>query len=350
MVGVDAIAEAAGTNKMTLYRHFASKDDLVGGVPALPPRARPRDLGRSFEARASGRSAGRNCAPGLARHAEHVVNRRRAAAATLANAADHRLCRCLPPRRSSPRPQAVGRMPKRRPIRSRRPIAELRTVPEAQASVSERMDFIGALLGVRYRANTLIGGPQRPEQIVVRDDAFDCVTFCEVVLAAAIARNMAEFETSLRRIRYDHGNVQWDQRNHYFAEWSKRNIENNICRPVPIEPNTVIEKTVNGQRPQGKRQVSILAIPKAALLEHAKLLAPGDIIGFTSRRPNLDYFHTGLVTFSKTEVLMLRNAAQSRGHVIDEKMASLATVNTVKYVSLLRATETETAKAARKAP
>lgn len=28
-VGVDAIAEAAATNKMTLYRHFGSKDDLV---------------------------------------------------------------------------------------------------------------------------------------------------------------------------------------------------------------------------------------------------------------------------------------------------------------------------------
>src|SRR5437764_7926090 len=28
-VGVDSVAEAAGTNKMTLYRHFASKDELV---------------------------------------------------------------------------------------------------------------------------------------------------------------------------------------------------------------------------------------------------------------------------------------------------------------------------------
>jgi AcrR family transcriptional regulator len=28
-VGVETIAETAGTNKMTLYRHFASKDDLV---------------------------------------------------------------------------------------------------------------------------------------------------------------------------------------------------------------------------------------------------------------------------------------------------------------------------------
>lgn len=28
-VGVDAIADQAGTNKMTLYRHFGSKDDLI---------------------------------------------------------------------------------------------------------------------------------------------------------------------------------------------------------------------------------------------------------------------------------------------------------------------------------
>jgi AcrR family transcriptional regulator len=40
-VGVDAIAEAANTNKTTLYRHFSSKDELVAECL--------REFGREFE-------------------------------------------------------------------------------------------------------------------------------------------------------------------------------------------------------------------------------------------------------------------------------------------------------------
>jgi N-acetylmuramoyl-L-alanine amidase-like len=212
-------------------------------------------------------------------------------------------------------------------------IGEARALP----NVSERIDFISRrLLGIRYQANTLIGSPKSAEKFVVRDDAFDCVTFCEVVLAAAIARDMAEFETSLRRIRYDHGNVQYDRRNHYFADWCQRNIENGICRPVKIEPSIVIDKILTWHREFGQHPVSISAIAKETLLQNAKLLAPGDIIGFTSRRVGLDYYHTGLVAFGKTGELLLRNASQSRGRVVEDKMAAFVSVNPVKYVTLLR--------------
>ena len=200
-----------------------------------------------------------------------------------------------------------------------------RLIGEAKAlpNVSERIDLISRkLLGIRYQANTLIGSPKQPEKFVVRDDAFDCVTFCEVVLAAAISRDMAEFETSLRRIRYDHGNVQYDQRNHYFADWCKRNIENGICRPVAIEPSITIDKTLTWHREFGKHPVSMVAITKETLLANAKLLAPGDIIGFTSRRAGLDYYHTGLVAFGKTGELLMRNASLSRGRVVEDKMAA----------------------------
>src|ERR1700719_1543683 len=73
---------------------------------------------------------------------------------------------------------------------------------KALPTIAQRIDFIsGALRGTRYRDYTLIGGPRQSEQFVLRDDAFDCVTFCETVLAAAIARDTAEFEKVLREIR-----------------------------------------------------------------------------------------------------------------------------------------------------
>ena len=218
-------------------------------------------------------------------------------------------------------------------------IQEARARPPALASVSERMDFISrALIGVRYQANTLIGGPQRPERFVVRIDAFDCVTFCEFVLAAAIARGYGEFETALRTIRYENGKVVWAERNHYFAEWCRRAVENGICAPVAMPGAVTIDKTVQWGN-QGRRDVSIAGVPAKSMLANAALLENGDIIGFLSRRPNLDFFHTGLVIIDDDGVLILRHAAQSRRRVVDEPLDRFLAANNVQHVALLRALE-----------
>src|SRR6478672_2322260 len=144
-----------------------------------------------------------------------------------------------------------------------------RLIKEARdkGPISQRLDFIsGALRGTRYEGYTLIGGPRRPEKFVVRDDAFDCVTFCETVLAAAIAGNAGEFGAALRSIRYHNGVVSWRERNHYFFEWGQHNIENKICSAVNLPGSVKIEKTVYWHKELGKRRFSIIVIPRTVLL------------------------------------------------------------------------------------
>jgi hypothetical protein len=217
-------------------------------------------------------------------------------------------------------------------------IAALIENAKALPGVAQRVDFIAAALrGATYRGYTLIGGPKQQEKIVVRDDGFDCVTFCETVLAAAKAANLDEFETNLKGIRYHDGVVAWRERNHYFFEWSQHNIENRTCRAVAIDGEVELHKSVYWHRELGRRRFSMTVIPRAVLLANKSKLAAGDIIGFVTARPNLDYFHVGFVAFGKNGELLLRHASLSRHRVLDERMDQFCAVNRVHYVTLLRA-------------
>lgn len=210
----------------------------------------------------------------------------------------------------------------------------------SKGSISQRIEFISASLrGTRYLGYTLIGGPRRPEEFVVRDDGFDCVTFCETVLAAAIAERREEFDSVLRTIRYHNGVVSWRERNHYFFEWGRHNVENKICRPVDMSGSVEIEKNVYWHKALGRRHFSMNVIPRAVFLANKSLLVPGDIVGFITQRPNLDYFHVGFVAFGDGGKLLLRHASQSRRRVLDERMDQFVAVNRVRYVTLLRPTE-----------
>jgi hypothetical protein len=206
------------------------------------------------------------------------------------------------------------------------------------ATVSQRIDVISAALrGTRYQGYTLIGGPRRAEQFVLRDDAFDCVTFCETVLAAARAHDAGGFEDGLREIRYRQGYVNWFERNHYFFEWCQHNVDNKTCRWLDLAGAVDIAKTVDSQKGLSKRRFAMRVIPNAVMLANADKLAIGDIVGFVSRRPDLDYFHCGFVVRDKA--LLLRHASESHGRVLDERMDRFLARYRVRYVTLLRPLE-----------
>jgi hypothetical protein len=219
-------------------------------------------------------------------------------------------------------------------------IATLIGEAQARAFIGERIDVISrALVGSPYVSYPLIGGPKNQEEFVLRDDAFDCVTFCETVLAAARSFALADFAPQLRKIRYRDGVVDWRERNHYFADWSLQNIANGVCRALVLPDATVLDKTVSYMRGLPVERVTLTSIPASSVLAHAERLASGDIVGFLSRRPGIDYFHTGFVVVGKDGVPVLRHAAHSKGRVLDQPFAQFVAESGVRAVSLLRPQE-----------
>ncbi len=235
---------------------------------------------------------------------------------------------------------AAALMPHGRQQRIARLIGEACHLP----SVAQRIDHISkALIGSPYRGYTLIGGPRRPERLVMRDDAFDCVTFCETVLAAALAGDAWQFESKLRFIRYKEGEIAWKARNHYFSEWCANNVANDLCKPLALPGSETVDKRLNFMRSLPPRRVTMTALPRKALIENRMLLSSGDIVGFLSKRPGLDYFHTGFVVVADDGGLWLRHAARSRGRVLDQPLMRFLADNHAHAVTLLRVREPENA-------
>jgi len=202
-----------------------------------------------------------------------------------------------------------------------------------------------ALVGSRYVEYPLIGGPRKAEQFVLRDDGFDCVTFCETALAAARSYTIADFQPQLRKIRYRDGEIAWPARNHYFADWALNNIANGVCRAIVLPETKLVEKTVSYMHGLPVERVGLTSVPVASVLANGERLATGDIVGFLSRRPGIDYFHTGFIVVGEGDALILRHAAKSRGRVLDQKLEHFIAENGVRHVSLLRPQEVWTGEA-----
>jgi hypothetical protein len=207
-------------------------------------------------------------------------------------------------------------------------------------TIGERIAFISrAYLGRPYVANSLIGSATEPERLVVREDAFDCVTYCETVLAAARAPKPKDFKAELRNIRYRQGEVDWHARNHYFIDWSIDNIANGVCRAVVLPGAEKVEKTLTFMHQPGARPVSFMCNSRVAVFAHPGRLATGDIAGFVSHRPGLDFHHTGFIIVQPNRALWLRHASLSQGRVLEQPLAQFCDINGVRLMTFLRPQE-----------
>jgi hypothetical protein len=84
-------------------------------------------------------------------------------------------------------------------------------------------------------------------------------------------------------------------------------------------------------------------IPRAVFLANKGALMDGDIVGFVSRQPELDYFHTGFVTLARDKALLLRHASETHRRVVDEAMERFLAQYGVRYVTVLRPQEPKAA-------
>lgn len=103
-------------------------------------------------------------------------------------------------------------------------------------NMSARLESISAFfLGRKYILGALGEGRQaRYDQWPrYRVDAFDCETYVTTVLALALANNLSDFKSYLRKIRYKDGKINYFSRNHFTSiDWNKNNQAQGFLRDI----------------------------------------------------------------------------------------------------------------------
>ena len=184
-----------------------------------------------------------------------------------------------------------------------------------------------------YAANTLVGGPQKAEQLVINLSAFDCFTFLDVVEALRRSSVVEDFYAQLKNVRYRNGTVAYAMRRHFFSDWVAGDATpiNDVTAAVGQGRAQAVVKQLN-RRSDGtlwlpeitvvSREISY--IPVGVIdVQMLSLLQTGDYVGVYSELAGLDVSHTGLIVKSKNKV-MLRHASSRRGieRVVDEELVT----------------------------
>ena len=182
------------------------------------------------------------------------------------------------------------------------------------------------------------------EQLVIKLDGFDCVTFVESVLALsrtieAEAYSYAGFVDHMQAQRYRDGKLDgYCSRLHYFSEWILDNEQRGRVRNVTQEIGGVLlDKQLNfmsGHRDSyaplkddslyagivameaNLQALQMYHIPQAAIATTYPALQGGDIVALATDIGGLDVTHTGLVFKHENGQAGLLHASTARGVVV----------------------------------
>lgn len=140
-------------------------------------------------------------------------------------------------------------------------IIESEITPNQSLSQEDLISHISAkFLGIPYLANTLIGGPEQQEALVVNFEGVDCFTYLDYVLALTQSHDESSFLNELVKVRYKNAEVNYYHRKHFFTDWFAESPKNAIDVTSTLTQNTItINKQLN-QKSDGSEYIKGLGI------------------------------------------------------------------------------------------
>ncbi|MCM2265905.1 MAG: DUF1460 domain-containing protein [Desulfuromonadales bacterium] len=188
-------------------------------------------------------------------------------------------------------------------------------------------------LGTPYRARTLIGGADIPEQLVAEFGGVDCFTLLDYVEALRRSATPDDFPARLVEVRYRDGIIAWDHRRHFFTDWAAAPDGRIVDVTVEVGGNQTrraikqLNRSAAGTRLLAgvevrERPVSLIP-PQALDASVSSRLRSGDYLGIYAPEEGLDVSHVGIV-IRRDDHLYLRHASSRResGRVIDSDLAA----------------------------
>lgn len=224
---------------------------------------------------------------------------------------------------AAPSPHASASPAVRISSQSEQILQNLLTVRNSTSSLGlpERSEILSRqFLGVPYAGNTLIGSANEAEQLVVELQKVDCFTYADYVEALKRANDREEFIDNLIKVRYKDGVVEFENRKHFFTDWSAVAPAVATDITTSLSTNSIqLTKNLNKKDSGGVYLPGLPIVPRTiSYIPSQRIdsgvrgrLRTGDYIGAYAEDGGLDVTHIGIF-IDAPEGTFLRNASSLR--------------------------------------